>query len=95
MGQILGQISTLQQQVESLVECSVEESAAGRTTQVALHQADFHLKNLSGYLDRVVSGYLGALDISNDCHECLLSGIGVGKPQSSLQNIEDPVLLKT
>ena len=60
MGEIQGQLTTMQNQVENLVEHSAEASAVDRTTQVTLHQADSHLQDLSTYLVGVPSGYLVA-----------------------------------
>ena len=48
-----GQMTAPQQQVENLVESTIETSTAARCTQAVLKQADYRIQDLFVYLDGV------------------------------------------
>ena len=91
---MLQQMTALQQQVENLVECSIETYTATRTIQAVLKSADYCLQDLSSHLDSVSQDFLGARFGRNDGQGGLLSGVRLEKPPPFLGNSEDPATLE-
>ena len=88
-------MTALQQQVENLVESSIETYTATRTIQAVLQSADYRLQDLSSHLDGVSQDFLGARFGRNDGQGGLPSGVRLEKPPPFLGNNADPAMLES